>query len=42
MMPDWWALGVIIYRLMEKKGPWDPSGKEWEKPDNFKDLPEIE
>lgn len=24
MMPDWWALGVIIYRLMEKKGPWDP------------------
>ena len=29
MMPDWWALGVIIYKLMEKKGPFDPEGEEY-------------
>jgi len=29
MMPDWWALGVIIYKLMERKGPFDAVGPEW-------------
>ena len=31
MMPDWFALGVVIYKLMMRgKGPFDPLGKEYE------------
>tara|TARA_B110000285_G_C14945360_1_gene524060 strand:- start:179 stop:865 length:687 start_codon:yes stop_codon:yes gene_type:complete len=33
MMPDWWTLGVIVYRMMEKKGPWDPVGENWKNKD---------
>ena len=29
MMPDWFALGVVIYKLMMKKGPFDPVGMDY-------------
>jgi len=29
MMPDWFSLGVMMYRLMMRKSPFDPEGNEW-------------
>lgn len=28
-MPDWWALGVILYKLMVRRAPFEPEGAEW-------------
>jgi serine/threonine protein kinase len=28
MMPDWWALGIILYKLMMRRSPFEPEG-EW-------------
>lgn len=36
MMPDWFSLGVILYRLIVRKGPFDPLEEEYQQTDQQK------
>lgn len=29
MMPDWFSMGVILYRLIVRKGPFEPFEEEY-------------
>ena len=35
MMPDWFALGVMLYKLMVRKGPFDAVGDEYKAKDEW-------